>query len=277
MNNTMRMVFSHIHHSVPDTILKLAFSSDNDNSLIDKTSHAPVTVDQIIHKKIIKGRVLDDCNLVGGKQKQIILRSYMLEKAAYTQQEKTMPIGPCSFYRIPPEDRDNQPITRISHVDYPSQYMSSQYDSFRPTYGVSVRRLARSVLASHTGGDFLPPPKAEPVDGGLIRLFPAQYSHIDWVITADIAYDEYFTSLNPEAVSSFREMVLSATKAYIYNKLIIEIDQGKILYGADIGVIRDIITEYKEEESKYNEMLGEFSGGVILDLKKQNELIFAMV
>jgi len=43
----------------------------------------------------------------------------------------------------------------------------------------------------------------------------------------------------------FSEMVILATKSYIYNKLIIDLDKGSLYYGHDLNKVSDIISSYE--------------------------------
>lgn len=87
-----------------------------------------------------------------------------------------------------------------------------------------------------------------------------------------LEYDIDFTNLTPNAVIQFSEVVLAATKAYVWTKLVVKIDQGVSLSGQEIGVIRNIIDEYAGQNDRYNVIKEEFHGSAeILDVETMVE------
>lgn len=55
----------------------------------------------------------------------------------------------------------------------------------------------------------------------------------------------------------FSEMVILATKSYIYNKLIIDLDKGSLYYGHDLNKVSDIISSYETAYPDYSIFLKE--------------------
>ena len=264
MHNTMRMVLSNIHNTIPETILSLAFNPDNQ----------PISIDKLIHEKVIVNRVMMDCNLVGGKRKDIVLTYDMVERTTYTSQEMALMIGTYSLYRIPEEARDYQPISSVVSVSYPSYLNVGPYDYLRPRGGATASKLANAVIESHTMQGGMITPTVELLSGDLVKLVPGQYNQVNWVLSCNLAYDENFNNLNPQAVRAFMDLTLCAAKAYIYNRLLVPIDQARIIHGSEHGIIKDIIYKYEAEEEKYKELLDEFTGGAMLDIYRQKNLIY---
>lgn len=269
MHNTMRMVLSNIHNSIPEEILNIAFNPTNN----------AVSVDQTIITKVIKNRVLMECNLMAGVTKHILLTYAMIEPMHRTSQENRTFVGNFSVYRVPEYDRDFRPIVSVSAVNYPNYTDGLPYVYSRPGLGANAYKLGRAVLESHTmtSGLVVPTGKVLPGGGDLIQLTPAQHTNVDWLVTCRLAYDENFTDLNHSAVFALMDLTLSATKAYIYNRMAIVIDQARIIHGAEQGVIRDIISKYDSEEEKYKELLSEFSGGTLLSPERQQAMIRHMM
>ena len=197
----------------------------------------------------------------------------MLENSDFTEQESMVMMGSYSLYRIPSSMRDNRDIVSVVSLDYPNYNNPFPFDYIRPTTGVTAAKLGRAVLESHTMSTGITTPRVELKGPDLIRLTPAQYGNVNWVLTCNLSYDEFFTNLNQNAVLPFMDLTLSATKSYIYNRMAIIIDQARIIHGSEQGVIRDIITKYESEEERYKELLNEFSGGVTLDPARMERII----
>lgn len=264
----MSMVLQHIHSNVPKLLLSLAYNP----------SKEPVSIDKLIQKTTLMGRVYQQCNLVAGKRKEIVLTSSMVvQTEMMSEQEGYLRMGKYAVYEIPPEYRDNRPIVSVIGLGYPNQAISYPWDQLRPSSGATVGKLAKAVLTSHTMSGALITPDVELISGDRVKIDPPQYSDFGWVLSCNIAYDDNFNSLNAQAVIALQELCLCAVKSYIYNELVLEIDQGKIIHGGEVGAIKDLIYEYKSEEEKFKELLGEFNGGAILDMKRKRNLLQSML
>ena len=81
MTNALEVTMVRIMYSIPKDILRLAFYRRRDQ---DKFIPAElVTLDDLILTKVIRGRVLVDLNLMGGKPKQIVLQQAWREEIKY--------------------------------------------------------------------------------------------------------------------------------------------------------------------------------------------------
>ena len=66
-------------------------------------------------------------------------------------------------------------------------------------------------------------------------------------------------------VETLAKMVTLATKAWIYNNLIIDIDRAAMECGADVGKIKEIIEEYRDANQLYDEQRPLWFGAQMLD------------
>jgi len=64
-------------------------------------------------------------------------------------------------------------------------------------------------------------------------------------------------NIQPASYPAFSKMVTLAVKAFIYNKLVIELDKGALYYGHDINKIGDIISDYSDSLEDYEEYVKE--------------------
>jgi len=136
-------------------------------------------------------------------------------------------------------------------------------------FGNTMNDMVDQVLESHTFNNSRITPMAELLAGDLVRLIPGQSSHVDWVISARLAYEPNFSNLNQSAVLSFANLVVLATKAFIYNELIISLDEVSTMMGVEINTVKQIIESYAEADKEYDEMLTEqFTGGAQLDPRR---------
>lgn len=70
-----------------------------------------------------------------------------------------------------------------------------------------------------------------------------------------VEHDKTLANLNPRSYQVFTELVILAVKAYIYNKLIIQMDMGFIHAGRELGVMRDVITGYADSHEMFMEKM----------------------
>jgi hypothetical protein len=68
-----------------------------------------------------------------------------------------------------------------------------------------------------------------------------------------VAYDDELSDINSRSYSEFSELVILATKAFIYKELVIDIDESEIRGGYNLGVFKEIVTGYSEADQNYKD------------------------
>lgn len=273
--NPLQYVFTEIQAEIPPAILQLCFTmAERKQPGFDPSR---LSLYELIMSKVIRPRVLLGCNLVAGKQKEILLQYGYWEQGVWGVAESMMGIGQFAIYRIPPEEREGMSIASVISITYPSM----QYSNLTgvPGYGMgtTVGMAANAVLASHTFSNTPMMPLPEILAGDLVRLNPPQHSHFEYVMKCLLCYDDQFTNMNSDAIPPFAELVLEAVKAYIYTNTIVELDQGHVQFGMEIGTIKTIIDGYAESNKRYKELLDDFSGSALFDTKRKIDLFRYML
>lgn len=252
-----------IYFNIPQEILDLVFKQ-NQNTLFQ--TDIGYSIDKKIVDEVIMKRVFNDCNIYGGQLKRIVLLQEWCEFPAPTEYEQGIGTGKFSIYRIPPINRENVPIVRVQSISYPSTMTGTPLTYAGSSAGTTVNMLAHEVLESQTYSltPAMPIPQATGFND-IVRLFPPQHTHVNWVLTCRLAYDPSMLNLPPSTLKGFSEMCLYACQAYIYNTLIVKIDKAYIEAGSEIESIKNIIDKYEDAEEKYQEALMRFRGGTALD------------
>lgn len=251
VENALRKIF----HTIPQPILKIAFVPEQYG----------VSLDKRIHEEIIKGRVLGDCNAEAGKPKKIRLRQSWIEK---TVDPELYPLGESGVYRIPIDEREGRPIVACLDITFPETIMSANvgYPAAFDNYsGNTLGTLADTVLESHTlsRGVVMPTPILKGSD--MIKLDPPG-SYVDsWMLNCRLGYDENFTGLSMSSINTLQEMILNATKSYIYTQLIVSIDKAYLSSGQEIGVIKNIVESYADAAERYDDAKKRFKGSAAID------------
>lgn len=70
-----------------------------------------------------------------------------------------------------------------------------------------------------------------------------------------LTYDKTFNEIKPEYRKTIADLCILATKQYIYNTLIIDVDEGIIRSGKTIGMFKQLIDSYSDALQIYDEMI----------------------
>lgn len=72
-------------------------------------------------------------------------------------------------------------------------------------------------------------------------------------LRALVSFDSGLSTLPPAYWNSFAKLCVLATKSYIYNFYRIDLDQGELASGRELGTFREIIDRYEISEEEYQE------------------------
>ena len=266
MNNALDIVKTRIFFEIPYEILDYAFRAN-------EAWESTYPLEEIIMQRVIRTRVYKDTNIFGGKLKQIVLLPNYREQLEWTQADTYTNTGRYSLYRIPPEEREGCAIVEVHNLTFRGNYAGYVPNANGWAGGVNLATLGQSVLQSHTFSDSPPRPNITLLSGDLVRLSPSQHSMITWVMSCRIAYDQEFTNINTSAMDTFANLCVAATKAYIYNKLIIPLGKGYVQGGYEIGEFKMIVGSYSDAITRYNELLNDFAGSAMLDPDRLEQLL----
>ena len=75
------------------------------------------------------------------------------------------------------------------------------------------------------------------------------------VLRCVLANDENMNNLSIRSFHAFSKLCELAVKSHIYNRLVIEMDSGKIRGGFEIGAFKNIVDSYSEKEEEYQDYL----------------------
>lgn len=263
MANAMEAALKEIYFSVPREILDLAFIPQ----------YRRITLDKCIQDDVIISKVIYDCNTVAGKQTNIVLQPEWVIPAQLPSPYAMFSGNTYAIYRIPAEARENRPIVDVISVNYPGpNYNGLQAPTSLYSYGASgmgntVGGLACSVMDSFAmNGAAAPTPIR--LSGHEVKLTPVTLmfdQNIAWILTCKLAYDDEMTNLTNNAIRAFVDLAVTAVKAYIYNKLIVQMDSAYLSGGRELGAVKDVVSSYSDAMSTYQEKLNRFHGGAIGD------------
>ena len=258
-----------VTQNIPPDILRIAVNHFN------REYKKNYTVTSFIQEHIMTRIVLPEANLSGGMVKTIPLKNEWLERTPGDHGGYAGDDGPYSLFRIPPEARDGKPISNILSIQYPyNTYLGGGVNSSDIGLGgfCLVDQLDE-VLNSYT----LARPRNHPVGqllaGDLVRITPTQYSVQNWLMTCRIDFDSSFTNLHDHALPILANLVMIATKQWIFTNIMIDIDRAAMETGADIGVIKSTIEGYSDAAQQYTEEMIKWRGCAWLQPQVRRQML----
>jgi len=258
-----------IYNTIPIEILEAAF----------QPAEYGVSIDQRIKDVIISGRVLPDCNVNAGKIKRIALSTCIVERVLPDPTFSSITSStPGTLYRVPPHVRENRDIVGVIDVSYLYDYTGFNDTPFGfGTNGNSVKSLAAAVLNSHTHRNACLTPVPKLLTNNMVLITPTNTFIADWALVCRLGYDEEFTNISNSAVLPLTKLITTATKAYIWVKLIVQIDQAVLSGGQELGRFKDVVEKYEADLIQYDEDLKKVSGSLLFDPDAHRYLLRALL
>ena len=261
MANAIEAALKEIYAWIPREVLELAF----------RPRHRMISLDKCIQDDVIIPKVLYDCNIVAGRETTIVLQAEWVIDSVLPSAYSMYSGSTYCIYRIPPEARENRPIAECTSVTYPGYLygygngVGTIPNMSMAGVGNTVGGIACTMMGAMNGSGVVTPTPIR-MSGHEVKLTPITMGYaqnVDWILTCRLAYDKEFTNLNTKAIRPLALLCVTAVKAFIYNKLIVNIDAAYLEGGQELGVVKDIVSSYSDAMSQYQEQLLKFHGGAI--------------
>ena len=241
---------------IPPQILKEVFT--------DKTYNwrdTPITIEEQIKNKVIRSRVMEDCNLVGGTEVLIPLDRVPRE----TNDSFTY------VYYIPKSLTQNRSIMSALSMSYvsSSSYAASAglYNTTSSGTNSSGSALGGVASALHQAASPIPlmsTARVQLIAENTIMVRDTVPILANGQLRCILANDEDYNNLQMRSVLAFCKLVELAVKSYIYNEYIVRIDQAFLSGGQEIGRFKEIVETYSDAEESYQEYIKKVWGKVSL-------------
>lgn len=273
MLNAIDHALRNVYSNIPMEVLELAFDQKNKRR----------SLDEAIIEEIIEGRVRPDVSSIAGQYKEIVMMpSWATVAELQTNDANMVPIVPYAMYTVPPQAREHRLISSVISMSLPygatnSLAMMSSGMSGGMTGGINAGALGMQVMNANTFGNVPSLPTPILMAGNQIRVTPVEMAMIrsfSWILKCRLEYDKDFTNLTPNAVIQLSELIVTATKAWIYNKLTVKLEMGYVHSGQEVGRVKEIIDSYAEQAERYNVIRMEFHGAAEpLDVNTMREML----
>lgn len=244
--NPITQMLNDLKFRIPSQVLDIGFTSST------RWSPVPVSLDEQIMLKVIRPRVLRDCNLVGGQMALVSLEGLLPHQVdPYTQ-----------VYQIPKDRTQNRSILSALSVNYFPH--AAIYGAAGVNYGIPG--ASGSSMISGAGqrvGDAVS--SVPPVSVGSVELIGENTILFRDAMRITQAYflrcilenDEGLNSLSPRSYPAFFKLCEFAVKSYLYNLFVIQIDQAYLQGGQELGAFKQYIESLADAEELYQTHLKE--------------------
>lgn len=258
---------AYIRSEVSPEILELVFNPVQNHT----------TVEELITENIIRGIVLQDVNLLGGRRKIITMQETWKLDVPDTNDFANFGTGiGASFYRVPEHVREGRDITQVIGI---SNDLANIYagDTLPVAAGMGggtrVSSALTNMLNSYTRSRDSVMPQATKAGANIVKFFPKMI--VSGVAVAVLlSFDPDFNNMQTSAIKALRNLVLCATKRYISRFMRVKVDEFYAAAGMEIGVVRTIIDEYTEDSKEYDNLLIRCKGAMMYDMSMLDKEIY---
>lgn len=275
----------YIFNNIPREILRHAFADKNNR--LSRYIDTNKTEDLV--RNFIYNNILPDCNMSGGISINIDLSG----------------IGPKGggdelIYIIPPDLTDGKRIVSATSVNInPPNVFGSMggsggfkasrtagYNNRSEPYcqnsSSPVMRLAEQSSEMALGRSNIPHftnTNVEIVGNNSIRVKNFPQGMIYRSLSCFLEYGEDMNEIDARSIPDFRRLCLYGAERYIYNELVISIDEDQIRLGAQLGSFKRIVEDYKDSAKDYDDWLRETMGVVLFinDGERYDEYLDSMM
>lgn len=245
--NALSKSLSELQYRIPIQVLQLAFRDDLMNY-----RRAPIGLDEQILLKVVRPRVLMDIDIVGGQVVIIPLENIQPRYIdTYTM-----------VYQIPKETTQYRSIMSVLSVGY--MPYASAYNSMAGGIGVTkpcqmsdTLSAAQRVADSFGNIPLVSNASAEVIGENVILVRDQARITNSYQLRCVIGNEDNLNNLQPRLYHIFSKAVELAVKSYIYNTLLIKIDQAYLTGGQELGAVKEVVLGYSDAEQMYEDYIRE--------------------
>ncbi len=231
--NAVVNAIQNIRNHIPLEILNLAFT--------DPRSYNMESLDERILSNVIRHRVLVDCNVVGGVTTTLKIKQGTIN---YHSQD-----GFVVYF--PKTTTNNKSIISATSL------ISSQHIHTSSTLAFSggVFQQGMKMVENMSTHGIILSSKLEIIGENTIFVHENLPNLDSLTLKVTLENDINMTNINNRSFLDFSTLCILATKAYIYNKMIINLDKGYLHTGHELGMVKQIIDSYETGNEEYLDFL----------------------
>jgi hypothetical protein len=245
--DAIQYALNEVRNHIPQPILHQAFIQPLANQGVFQRfqpTNGQHSVDYEIRDKVIEGRVNIDCNLIGGTQVTFDLSNTPRDEIDWYVR----------VYHVPYEQTEGRKIVSVQHLSYTNPHASVTHGYTADGSGNAFNAASRDMYNASAPMPIVATADCQLIGDNVVLVRDNVYQlspHLS--LTALVENEMGMANLNPMAYRAYGTLVLYATMAYIYNTLRIQLSQGALHAGQELGVIREIVDGYADANELYSE------------------------
>lgn len=229
-------------------------------------------IDDEIATKVIRPRVIVDCDIVGGMQVDIRVANCEVQRTA----------DQMTVIYVPKNQTQGRAITQalsLSLIDMLSGASGMAAGAFSACSSTSTSMASNAIHNSFAAQPRNHTTRLELVGENTVLVQDNMIVTNYGTLTAILANDENLSNLPVRFYNYFCTLSKLAIQSHIYNELIIHLDEGKIKAGYQLGMFRTIVEGFADAENQYQEFLDTKwkKVSIMADRKTYHELIRAQI
>lgn len=232
---------------IPVEILTEAFKTDHNGYKYPVTS-----LEDAINAQVIKKRVVPDSNIAMGEHMIVSLNGI---NPTFIEDYRCV-------YEIPADRLHRKTILSVLSVTYTP--FSGGIGSFGYAYGgvgplftMDTMTATQQMVEASSGVPNVSTARVELIGENTVLIEDAQRYNTAFNLNCYVTDSNSLNQLDPRSFDHFSLLVEHAVKSYIYRKLIIRMDQGRIEGGSMLGEFKNIVDSYSDSEVNYRTYLRE--------------------
>ena len=239
MMNALTRAAATAVRKIPPQILNYVFlpASNPWNNL-------PNALEFQVLEKVIRPRVLVDCDILGGIEDYIRLTGLPFERTPQMT----------SVVRVPKDRTNGRTITSVlylNYLDYTANTNSNALLNFNNCSITPLSSAAGALAGSYSGTGGMGTARIELIAENTVHIKEPIYSPQNATLRCVLSNDAELNNLSVRTYVEFGELCALAIKSYIWTQSIVDMSQGVAQAGVSISAFSDIISRYEAAEDEY--------------------------
>lgn len=238
-----------VKYEIPPEVLKYTFSPsryDPTREGMVRDYNTGVSMETVIRRQVVDARVLTDINLCSGVELYIPLSLCQARQ-----------IDPWTVEYIIPTDLTNgRYITTPYSISFGMGLAMGHVGGLAEDRS-QVLEATQAMVQSNVSWTLVQTAQIDLVADNVIIVTNMPRMPGIAYLRALVSHEPNLSNIPNHYADVFSELVVLATKAHIYTRTIIQLDEGAIRGGASLGRIREVIDSYADANQLYKEHLTE--------------------
>lgn len=237
--NAISYAISMIGKKIPKEILNKTFISQ-----VAYMTRIPVSAESRIKELVINNRVLDDINIIGGTHITVPLDGLAQE---YVENNAVV-------IHIPKHRTQGRSILTVHSVAFGAAAVAGIVSN-PLVQGGDHANAQQQMLSGISSIPYVSEAQVTLITEGVVMIQGVNMMSGSMYLRCEVENDSNLNNIKRRSYLAFGQLCTLATKAYIYNEMVIQMDIGYIEGGATFGKITEIIDSYADAEDEYLEFL----------------------